>query len=392
MSGVRSGYSRFFGGLLAGILMVQFTACTSTGDRQPTATGMETPAYAETLMAPIPTTGFATPLLPESTPSGAEATQSSDPLAGQIPSPAPDPLRFVFPSPGPAPVSAWRPPLYAIPWAPTPFDHFFFSRPIAADEVNWPLADYRYGGIFFENVIHTGVDIPVLNGTPVLAAGAGRIVWAGYGIYRGGNDPTDPYGLAVVIRHDFGYEGQTLFTLYGHLDEIDVADGQHVEAGDPLGLSGETGRVTGPHLHFEIRLGENNYFMSRNPELWLAPPVGWGILAARVMDTSGYLLDEPQLFIVTSRATRQNWTARTYGFGGVNSDPYYRENLVIGDLPAGLYDIRTAYGGQSYEIEMEIRPGVVNYFTFKGFNGFTVEPPPLPGEDFTPGAMETPSP
>ena len=53
------------------------------------------------------------------------------------------PFRFDLPTPGEAPVSGWRPPLYPIPWAPTSYDHFYFARPIAADQVNWPLADYR---------------------------------------------------------------------------------------------------------------------------------------------------------------------------------------------------------------------------------------------------------
>ena len=42
----------------------------------------------------------------------------------------------------------------------SPYDHFYFVRPVAADQVNWPIADYRYGGIFFaQNIIHTGIDI-----------------------------------------------------------------------------------------------------------------------------------------------------------------------------------------------------------------------------------------
>jgi murein DD-endopeptidase MepM/ murein hydrolase activator NlpD len=48
-------------------------------------------------------------------------------------------------------------------------------------------------------------------GTPVIAAGSGKVIWAGYGVYRGGYDKTDPYGLAVTIRHDFGYQNQTLY-------------------------------------------------------------------------------------------------------------------------------------------------------------------------------------
>jgi murein DD-endopeptidase MepM/ murein hydrolase activator NlpD len=300
---------------------------------------------------------------------------STIPPTPVLPTPVPDPLRFVFPTPAPPPVSAWRPPLYPVPWAPTIYDHFYFTRPIAADEINWPSQNYRYGGEFFEDVIHTGVDIPAPEGTPVLAAGQGKVVWAGYGVYRGGNDPTDPYGLAVTIRHDFGYQDQPLYTVYGHMNQVDVAVGQHVETGDQLGLVGKTGRVTGPHLHFEVRLGNNDFYSTRNPELWLAPPIGWGILAGRLMDSNGQLI--PQLpIIVTSLANNQNWFGRSYGLEAVNSDPYYQENLVIGDLPAGKYTLRVAYAGLYFTQEIEIQAGLVSYFNFYGKGGFELDSPP----------------
>ena len=303
--------------------------------------------------------------------------------------PAPDPLRFTFPTPGLEPQSTWRPPLYPIPWAPAAYDHFYFSRPIAADEVDWPIADYRYGGVFFADVVHTGVDIPAPVGTPVLAAGPGRVVWAGYGVYRGGKDPTDPYGLAVTIRHDFGYQGLPLYTIYGHLSQIDVAEGQHVETGQTIGLAGETGNVTGPHLHFELRLGENSYFDTRNPELWIVPPIGWGVLVGRVMDSNGELVTGQQI-IVTDPDTGQNWFARSYGAEAVNPDDTYQENLVIGDLPAGNYLLRTAYAGISHRLEIEIRAGLVTYFVFRGYQSFQVTEPPTPG--FDPLGTATPAP
>jgi murein DD-endopeptidase MepM/ murein hydrolase activator NlpD len=294
-----------------------------------------------------------------------------------VASPAPDPLRFSFPTPVPAPASAWRPPLYPTPWALSPYDHFYFARPIAADEVNWPLWDYRYGGSFFENVIHTGVDIPAPRGTPVLAAGSGKVVWAGYGLNRGDDDPNDPYGLAVAIRHDFGYAGQTLYTVYGHLDRVDVVRGQYVSPGDALGLVGETGHTTGPHLHFEVRLRDNDYFTTRNPELWLVPPQGWGVLAGRVMDSGGQLKTGQEV-IVHSLSSGQNWLAKTYASEAVNSDPYYQENVVIGDLPAGKYEVRIPYAGMGYVLEIEILPGVVNYFSFSGHTGMSTARPPTP--------------
>jgi murein DD-endopeptidase MepM/ murein hydrolase activator NlpD len=281
------------------------------------------------------------------------------------------------------PVSAWRPPLYPTPWAPSPYDHFYFSRPIAADEINWPLWDYRYGGSFFANTIHTGIDIPTKKGTPVLSAASGKVVWAGYGLYRGGNDPTDPYGLAIAIMHDFSYQGERLYTIYAHLDQIDVVRGQIVESGQELGRTGETGHVTGPHLHFEVRIGKNDFFSTRNPELWLVPAQGWGVLVGRVMDAANRLVHE-QRVIISARSPRQNWIALTYGDEAVNSDPYYQENLVISDLPAGLYDIRIAFYGREYTQQVEIYPGQVTYFTFRGNQGYSLDLPPPPGSSFTP--------
>jgi murein DD-endopeptidase MepM/ murein hydrolase activator NlpD len=316
---------------------------------------------------------------------GSESDHSSGQAApaAAIPTPAADPLRLAFPTPGTGRVSAWRPPLYPVPWAPTTYDHFYFARPIAADQINWPSAAYRYGGIFFEDAVHTGVDIPVDEGTPVLAAGPGKVVWAGYGIYRGGHDRTDPYGLAVTIRHDFGYQDESLYTLYGHLSEIEVVVGQHVETGELLALSGNTGKVTGPHLHFEVRLSKNDFFTTLNPELWLAPPQGWGVLAGRIMDGKGDLLHGQS--IIVSQGLDNDWFANTYGQDSVRSDPHYQENMVIGDLPAGRYTIRTYFAGVSYRASITIWPGLVTYVEFSGLDGFqTNVSPPTPRPTPTP--------
>jgi murein DD-endopeptidase MepM/ murein hydrolase activator NlpD len=297
--------------------------------------------------------------------------------------PRPEVVIFADPTAGILPVADWRPPLYPTPWAPTLYDHFFFASPIAANEINEPVSDYRYGGVFFEDVVHTGIDIPAPKGTPILAAGSGTVTWAGYGVFQGGYDPTDPYGLAVTIQHDFGYQNQPLYTIYGHMSEVDVIQGQHVETGDLLGLVGETGVVTGPHLHFEVRLGKNDFFTTRNPELWLVPPIGYGIIAGRVTDGIGQLLYDQQI-IITNSEDEQNWFAWSYGKTAVNSDSYYQENLVIGDLPAGSYVLRADFGGVSFKVPIQVHPGMVNYFTFRGYWGFTLGLPPAPGADFTP--------
>ena len=68
-----------------------------------------------------------------------------------------------------------------------------------------------------------------------------------------------------MVRHDFGYKGQTLYTIYAHMSEIIAVVGQHVETGDVLGLVGATGATTGPHLHFEVRLGDNTFYTPITP-------------------------------------------------------------------------------------------------------------------------------
>ncbi len=88
--------------------------------------------------------------------------------------------------------------------------------------------------------MHKGVDIGAPAGTPITAAGDGIVTWAGE---RGG------YGQLVVIDHGGGVE-----TRYAHQSRLDVTPGQRVAAGEVIGAVGSTGRSTGPHLHFEVRV------------------------------------------------------------------------------------------------------------------------------------------
>lgn len=289
-----------------------------------------------------------------------------------------------FPAQQDISLSTWRPALYPVPLALTTYDHFYLSSPFSANDVPWPVEDYRYGGSYFEDVVHSGMDIKIPEGTPVLAAGPGKVIWAGYGLLSGNFDIDDPYGMAVLIRHNFGFQGSYIYTAYAHLSRVDVVRDQYIENGEVIGLSGKTGKTSGPHLHFEVRLKHGDFFSSRNPELWLVPPQGWGVLAGRVMNTGGRKL-EGQLVTVHPKEGEQFWRAFSY-HGGKNifSDSYYQENLVISDLPAGQYEIQINYLSRIYTLDIEIRPGLVSYFSFRGRSGFTSEIPPLPGADFEP--------
>jgi murein DD-endopeptidase MepM/ murein hydrolase activator NlpD len=310
-------------------------------------------------------------------PTEAQPTVMSSPL-----SPQSDPLRFTFPTSPAEAISLWRPPLYPVPWEPTPYDHFYFTRPIGADEVNWPLARYRYGYLLY-NEPHTGIDVPAPKGTPILAAGSGTVMWAGYGLYFQKNIENDPYGIAVLIKHDFGYKGETLYTVYGHMNEAYVYRGQQVQAGEQIGVVGETGKVSGPHLHFEVRVGNDSFFTTRNPELWISPPQGMGVLAARLMRDADSKATKVNVML-RSKEGKGNFDVVSYADGAVNSDPYYNENLVLGDIPAGVYRMFVTLNGTVIQTEATIVAGQVNFFTYTQRDGLVFQPPPTPSNGFIP--------
>jgi murein DD-endopeptidase MepM/ murein hydrolase activator NlpD len=87
---------------------------------------------------------------------------------------------------------------------------------------------------------HTGQDFAVFDGAAVRAVGEGVVEFVGCG---------DGFGNQVILRHANGY-----FTQYAHLSVFGVRTGQRVVAGETIGLSGRTGNVSGPHLHFEVRV------------------------------------------------------------------------------------------------------------------------------------------
>ena len=103
---------------------------------------------------------------------------------------------------------------------------------------------------------HNGVDITNKTGTPIMATGGGTVVFAGRGWHRGYTG----YGRVVVIAHS-----DRVVTLYGHLSEIRVTVGDHVSRGSVIGLMGSTGRSTGSHLHYEIRVSGRPV----DPEEWM---------------------------------------------------------------------------------------------------------------------------
>ncbi|MFD8867843.1 peptidoglycan DD-metalloendopeptidase family protein [Streptomyces sp. NPDC059590] len=100
---------------------------------------------------------------------------------------------------------------------------------------------YHATGAHWSSGYHTGIDFTVPTGTTVKAVGPGTVITAGQG---------GAYGNQIVIRHADGK-----YSHYAHLSSLSVSKGDTVKGGQKIGLSGATGNVTGPHLHFEIRTG-----------------------------------------------------------------------------------------------------------------------------------------
>ncbi|WP_327352930.1 M23 family metallopeptidase [Streptomyces sp. NBC_01304] len=111
-----------------------------------------------------------------------------------------------------------------------------FTSPIAGSYVS---TGYKAGGAVWSSGSHTGVDFHAASGTSVHSVGSGTVVEAGWG---------GAYGNNVVIKMNDG-----TYTQYGHMSSIGVSVGQTVTPGQQIGISGATGNVTGPHLHFEAR-------------------------------------------------------------------------------------------------------------------------------------------
>lgn len=129
---------------------------------------------------------------------------------------------------------------------------FSAPRPAASGGWQWPVSGpvtSEYGRRWGR--MHEGVDIGAPSGTPIYAARSGQVVFAGS---QGG------YGNLVLVDH-----GEGVVTAYAHQSRIIVSPGQSVSAGQQLGAVGSTGNSSGPHVHFEVRVGG----AARNPRSYL---------------------------------------------------------------------------------------------------------------------------
>jgi murein DD-endopeptidase MepM/ murein hydrolase activator NlpD len=158
--------------------------------------------------------------------------------------------------------------------------------PLIGSSVTTSAFGWRLHPVVGTWLMHSGRDLAAPEGTPVVAALSGRVVMSGT---AGG------YGLAVELEHDRPRRR----TLYGHLSELYVREGDNVRQGEVIGRVGSTGLSTGPHLHFELRLPQDGGWVATDPgdldpggAAMAASPLQPGMPARRDVDAVALLMGQ----------------------------------------------------------------------------------------------------
>lgn len=238
-----------------------------------------------------------------------------------------------------------------------PDEHYWFKRPVAEDGIVWTNKHYPYGSTRGGELRpHHGVEFDVPYNTEILAVASGTVVVAGADSATAYGPQPNFYGNLVIIEHDTNYKGQKVYTLYGHLNNPLVAVGDHVAVADVIGLSGATGVADGPHMHFEVRLGQNSYEATQNPLLWLWPFPDRGTIAGRVTFANGSVAYEAPIRAVRVDANSRYAATSSYAQDGFNADDIWQENFAIDDVEAGFYEIIVYVGEEKYETEVWVYP------------------------------------
>jgi len=327
----------------------------------------------EPAVAAVAASSTATPVVPlaslSPTASPTQAAAVVQVTAAAPPSPSPQattgptrrPGGTTLPAPAPTPTPA---PTFTPPPPPPPVDgeHLIWGRPVPASGPTWTDKTYPYGSTRGGMLRpHTGVEFGVDTGTPVLAVGAGTVVAAGNDSQVAYGPETDFYGNLVIVEMAGAAGGVPIYTLYGHLSAVGVTVGQVVAAGEALGLSGASGVADGPHVHLEVRVGENSYGATRNPLLWLRPLGSAGVVAGRVVGPGNGSLHEVPIVLRRVDGPAPFTATTSYAGGDLNADGELDENFALDDVEPGFYEVTVGDSARHATVELWVYPGRVNW-------------------------------
>jgi murein DD-endopeptidase MepM/ murein hydrolase activator NlpD len=333
-----------------------------------------------------PSTNVAIVIVPTPTPTATPTEAPSGPASSlpQVriipavginlpPTRTPGPLRpgpTPTPTPEPLPIVAGR--LWST-FTPLPApenDHFWIDRPFLSSAPNQVSApSYQFGSTGGNQYrIHHGMDMSNPAGTPVLAGATGEVIHAGPDDQQLLGPYNNFYGNAVVIKLDqklpVGDGELDVYVLYGHLSQVNVALGQHVNPADVIGAVGMTGIAIGPHLHVEIRLGANTYRHSANPYLWVKPLGDTGAVAVRLLTADGRTWPTARLTLAKFEAGRAVWARLIEIYPdaeNISPDPAWGENGAMDGVPPGYYVIVGSVNGERVRAELTVNAGQTSF-------------------------------
>jgi len=252
--------------------------------------------------------------------------------------------------------------------------HTWFKRPIARTDQPYIDQTYRFGSTMGGNFQpHQGVEFNNADGTPVHAIGDGVVVHSG---------PAERGALTVAIKHDrrLTVDGKQLylFSVYYHNSKLLRHVGDRVKAGDAIALVGNTGRATNDHMHLEVHASpfdstrlivdpEVRYPpYNTNPELWIEPLPGTGMIAGQVWDSAGKPVQQARIYGLVKPQPRETPFSFIETYGPRNhSDPAYHEHFAISDVPPGTYVLGVEIDGKRVFRQVKVEAGKLTWVEFK---------------------------
>ena len=256
----------------------------------------------------------------------------------------------------------------------SPLRHTWLARPIALTDQPYIDQTYRYGSTMGGNFQqHQGVEFNNPDGTPVHAIGDGVVVFAG---------PAEQGSNTVAIRHDRRLAApdgaRYLFSTYYHNSVLLAKVGERVKAGDVIARVGNTGRATNDHLHLEVHASpydsvtlivdpnERYPRYTVNPELWITPLPGTGVVAGQVWDADGRPVPQARVYGLRKPEPQETPYAYAETYGEHNHpDPAYGEDFAVGDVPPGDYTLTVAVSGQQLTRRVRVKAGALTWVEFR---------------------------
>jgi murein DD-endopeptidase MepM/ murein hydrolase activator NlpD len=252
--------------------------------------------------------------------------------------------------------------------------HTWFRRPIALTDQPHIDQTYRFGSTMGGNFQpHQGVEFNNADGTPVHAIGDGVVVHSG---------PAERGALTVAIKHDRRLSTPSgrrfVFSVYYHNSKLLRQVGDRVKAGDVIALVGNTGRATNDHIHLEVHASpfdstrlivdpEVRYPpYNTNPELWIEPLPGTGMVAGQVWDSAGKPVQQARIYGLVKPEPRETPFSYIETYGPRNhSDPVYQEHFGISDVPPGTYVLGVEIDGKRVFRQVRVEVGKLAWVEFR---------------------------